>query len=91
MKKDGNWLQRRRELARLRAEAGPSVYEDRYSAAERTVIVATSGPRAGRIVGYEQADGTFVEAGPCCENPLYCERPECWKPFGRAGIIPTGD
>ena len=55
-----------------------SIYEDRYGAADRKVIVAANGPLAGRIVGYERADGTFVEAGPCCESPLDCERPECW-------------
>jgi hypothetical protein len=32
MRKDGNWLQRRRELAKLRAEAGPSTYENRHFA-----------------------------------------------------------
>jgi hypothetical protein len=63
---------------RHRPRRGRSAYEDRDSAVDRTVIVATNGPRAGRIVGYELADGTFVEAKPCCENPLHCDRAECW-------------
>jgi hypothetical protein len=52
---------------------GRSVYEDRAESVEPKIIVAE-----GRIVGYELSDGTFVEARPCCESPLECERDECW-------------
>jgi hypothetical protein len=63
-----------------RPRPGPSIYENRDSASPNTVIVATGGPRAGRVVGYE-VDGKFVEAGPCCANPALCERDECWTPL----------
>jgi hypothetical protein len=59
--------------------AARSVYEDRAKPVEPKIIVAE-----GRIVGYE-IDGQFVKAQPCCENPLECERPECWRQL--PGII----
>jgi hypothetical protein len=62
-----------------RPRPGPSIYENRDSAS-KTVIVATSGPQAGRILGYE-IDGKFVKAGPCCADPALCEREECWTPL----------
>lgn len=34
----------------------------------------------GRIVGYELSDGTVVPPDNCCDDPLACEREECWKP-----------
>ena len=35
----------------------------------------------GRIAGYELADGAIVKAMSCCDDPMACERPECWTPF----------
>ena len=26
------------------------------------------------------ANGRFVEVEPCCDQPLLCERSECWRP-----------
>jgi hypothetical protein len=69
-----------RETPKTVPRLGPSIYENRGSAAPETVIVATSGPRVGRVVGYE-VDGTFVKAGPCCADPRVCEREECWTPL----------
>jgi hypothetical protein len=60
--------------------AARSVYEDRAEPTEPPKILVSD----GHIVGYE-IDGQFVKAQPCCENPLECERPECWWPL--PGII----
>jgi hypothetical protein len=31
------------------------------------------------------ANGRFVETGSCCDDPLRCERPECWRPLSEWG------
>jgi hypothetical protein len=54
-----------------------SVYEDRLPPVRPTIIFT---PTAG-LLGIE-VDGKFHPTGPCCEDPLYCERQECWRPFG---------
>jgi hypothetical protein len=36
-----------------------------------------------RILGYELGDGTIVKLKECCENPVACEREECWAPWPR--------
>lgn len=45
-------------------------------AAPRRVAVLTVD---GRIVGEQMEDGTVVDRGECCADPLHCERPECWR------------
>lgn len=37
----------------------------------------------GRIIGYELPDGTLVKVKPCCDNPVACEKDECWGPGPR--------
>ncbi len=64
-----------------RREPRQSVYAGRFEAQPETVYMVQNGPNAGRIVGRE-VGGEFVEAGPCCSNPLRCEWPECWRPIG---------
>ena len=54
-----------------------SVYEDRLPPVRPTIIFT---PTDG-LLGIE-VDGNFLPTGPCCEDPLYCERRECWRPFG---------
>lgn len=44
-----------------------SVYEDRSAAPTSRIVLA---------------NGRFVEGEPCCDEPLRCERPECWRPRG---------
>jgi hypothetical protein len=53
---------------------GSSVYADRFT-----------DDHAPRIAF---ANGQFVEIRPCCENPLECERPECWRPLSEWGRWP---
>lgn len=55
-----------------------SIYEDRGATAPTKFIVSTT---SGRLLGHE-VDGEFVKAGPCCDNPALCERPECWTSLG---------
>jgi hypothetical protein len=58
-----------------------SVYEDFGVPLQTTLVVDAS---SGRVLGHE-VDGEFVEAGPCCVDPLRCERPECWRPLEEWG------
>jgi hypothetical protein len=54
-----------------------SVYEDRPPARPKIIFSPTEG-----LLGFE-IDGEFHPAdGKCCEDPLYCHRRECWRPFG---------
>jgi hypothetical protein len=56
------------------------VYEDRATSRRPTKIVFS--PTEG-LLGVE-VDGKFVlSGGRCCEDPLYCDRRACWRPFGR--------
>jgi hypothetical protein len=54
-----------------------SVYEDRPPPARPKIIFT---PTDG-LIGIE-VDGKLLPTGPCCEDPLYCDRRECWRPFG---------
>jgi hypothetical protein len=58
-----------------------SVYEGRGASSPATVVVSAT---SGRVLGHE-VDGEFVKAGPCCDDPTKCERPECWHPIGPPG------
>jgi len=61
-----------------------SVYEERARPAAEPKVRWIVKQGEGRIVGLE-IDGRFEELPPCCEDPLTCERPECWRPFPGAG------
>jgi len=62
-----------------------SLYEDRFrqQPAGPVKIIVRQGE--GRIIGYE-IDGKFVETKPCRDDPLRCDRPQCWTTIadGRA-------
>jgi hypothetical protein len=36
----------------------------------------------GRIVGIVDARGRFYPEPACCENPIDCEKPDCWTRIG---------
>jgi hypothetical protein len=79
-----NWWERDGAESDLPASLrrGRSVYEQRFGEAPSRPVKVIVRHGEGRIVGYELADGTFVESGPCCRDPLHCERRQCWRPFG---------
>jgi hypothetical protein len=60
-----------------------SVYEDRGRDAAPTEVVFNW--RTGELVGYQLRDGTFREAGPCCDRPLDYRHEECWRPWPGRG------
>jgi hypothetical protein len=66
----------------LQALGRRSDYKDRLPPARPKIIFA---PTDG-LLGIE-VDSKFVPAGPCCEDPLYCEGRECWRPFGPQGGV----
>jgi hypothetical protein len=69
---------RRDEVRRGPIGALRSLYERRHpgsAVAERKVVVA-----AGEIIGIE-VDDDFLPRQPCCDDPLACERQECWRPW----------
>ena len=76
----------RREPKKDAARKAPG-HRSRYSLPDppkAARIIVEQG--AGKVVGYEMADGTVIKAGqPCCDDPTLCQRVECWSPWG----VPT--
>jgi hypothetical protein len=59
-----------------------SVYEDPQRLQRPAHPKIIFSPTRG-LLGVE-VDGKFVPSdGRCCEDPLYCDRRECWRPLGR--------
>ena len=36
----------------------------------------------GRVVGAVDSSGRFFPEPPCCDDPIACDKPECWSYFG---------
>jgi hypothetical protein len=53
-----------------------SIYEERAADRDHTVVALADG-RLGTL----DEHGTVTPLPPCCDDPVRCERPECWVPL----------
>jgi hypothetical protein len=52
-----------------------SVYEPRESGPVPPLRACLTN---GRVVGVVDGRGRYSPEPPCCDDPMQCERPECW-------------
>ena len=56
-----------------------SIYEPRESGPVPPLSVCLTN---GRVVGVVDARGRFFPEPACCDDPMDCEKPECWTHIG---------